>query len=331
MHLRSLLALVAIMNVAGAAHAQHADIMISVVNEQLTIDQSLYLADFRGGLVNVGDSLELSNPGYATQGANVLEPDALLSFEIVAPLLFSDGNNWRRAEHGTYFELFRPSIDSHSVVVTGQSTSQVGFPLAQADDRGTLHEHIRFLLGNHAEGPPPVGAYGVQKVLTSPELQNSTPYMLVFNNGLDTADFIKSIIAARQVISDSPFDCTDDGLLMADDLVCVSDIEQRDNVLRSIGSVVGDLDGDGNVAFSDFLTLSRNFGSDVTSYAAGNIDLVDGVGFPDFLALSQNFGFVGHNAIAIVPEPADSTTPLIAIVYCLLLGPSVVHKTEQAN
>lgn len=319
-HLRILLALTVILQVARASLAQHADILIDVVDGQLTVNETLFLSDFRGGGPSSGDVLELRNPGYLTQGANVLQPGELLSFDMVGPLLFSDGTTWRPAETNTYFRLFRPPIDNHSVVVTGQTTNQTGFPLAQADDRGMLHEHIRFQLGSHEEGPPTTGVYGVRKVLTSPPYISSEPFMLIFNHGLDTPRFIQSVVAARQLVADTPFDCTGDGLLMANDLVCVSSIEQRDRVLRSIGSVAGDLDGDGGVKFSDFLVLSRNFGSEATSYAAGNIDLVGGVAFPDFLILSRNFGFTGAARSVTVPEPSPFANAIVLyILVCRFL------------
>ena len=50
------------------------------------------------------------------------------------------------------------------------------------------------------------------------------------------------------------------------------------------------IDGDGEVKFRDFITLSSNFGNESGSYAQGNVDLHDGIGFPDFLLLPGNFG-----------------------------------------
>ena len=330
LHLRFSFAMVVLFQITGTSNAQHADIFIDVIDQQLTVNEPLFLADFRGGLANGGDVLELRNPGYITQGANVLQPGTILSFDIVGPLLFSNGNKWRPAETSVYFELFRPLVDSHSVVVTGQTTSQPGFPLAKADDQGTVHEHIRFQLGSQEEGPPPGGVYGVQKILTSPAHASSEPYMLIFNHGLDTPDFIQSVVAARQLIGDSQFDCSGDGLLMADDLSCVRDIEQRDSVLRSIGSVAGDLDGDGKVEFSDFLILSRNFGTEETSYAAGNIDLVEGITFDDFLILARNFGFDGRTQIDAVPEPSEFANALIiCAVVCRCLTQSQLRTYSR--
>ena len=50
-------------------------------------------------------------------------------------------------------------------------------------------------------------------------------------------------------------DCSNDGILGVGDLVCLSTLEERDAVLGAIGTLPGDLDGDGQVAFADFLVI----------------------------------------------------------------------------
>ena len=96
-------------------------------------------------------------------------------------------------------------------------------------------------------------------------------------------------------------DCNADGVVDGADLACVGTIEDRDVVLGELNTLPGDLDGDGEVAFADFLELSNNFGKDPASYPEGNIDLAEGVGFADFLILSNNFGQT--TAASSVPEP----------------------------
>ena len=105
------------------------------------------------------------------------------------------------------------------------------------------------------------------------------------------------------IVEAIPGDCDGDGSLTAADLACVTTIEDRDVVLGGIGSLPGDIDGDGSVAFADFLVLSGNFGTEASSYTAGNLDLVDGVAFADFLILSGNFGQTAAAQTQAVPEP----------------------------
>lgn len=70
------------------------------------------------------------------------------------------------------------------------------------------------------------------------------------------------------------------------------------------GGIAGDLDGNGSVEFADFLILSTNFGSEVSTYGEGDIDCDGSVAFSDFLAMSDNFGTSA--AAAAVPEPSSA-------------------------
>lgn len=78
----------------------------------------------------------------------------------------------------------------------------------------------------------------------------------------------------------------------------------------------GDLDGNGQVEFADFLILSNGFGQAVADHTEGDIDCNGQVEFADFLVLSSNFGSsVGAEASA-VPEP--SGLALLSIAGMLL-------------
>ena len=58
---------------------------------------------------------------------------------------------------------------------------------------------------------------------------------------------------------------------------------------EAVDRILGDLDDDGDVDFTDFQILSAQFGN--SGESVGNADLDDDgtVGFADFLILSQNF------------------------------------------
>ena len=81
-------------------------------------------------------------------------------------------------------------------------------------------------------------------------------------------------------------------------------------------AIAGDLDGNGSVAFADFLVLSNFFGTDGVGYEGGDINCDGTVGFPDFLILSNNFGQSAGAEAHAVPEP---TGGLLA-AFGLLLG-----------
>jgi len=83
------------------------------------------------------------------------------------------------------------------------------------------------------------------------------------------------------------------------------------------GGIAGDLDGDGTVAFADFLTLSTNFGATGTDYASGDIDCDGSVAFADFLVLSTNFGQTAGAQASSVPEPNSRVLLLIGGLVAL--------------
>ena len=78
---------------------------------------------------------------------------------------------------------------------------------------------------------------------------------------------------------------------------------------------VGDIDGDGEVAFSDFLILSDAFGTMVEPGTSGDLDGDGSVAFADFLLFSDNFGATA--AAASVPEPSAFCLMLLGILPLL--------------
>ena len=95
--------------------------------------------------------------------------------------------------------------------------------------------------------------------------------------------------------------------------VLVSPPEMEDVGPTCNPNTMGDIDGNGEVAFSDFLVLSANFGQSVASHAEGDIDCSGDVQFSDFLILSANFG-TSVGAAASVPEPSSSALLLLSLV-----------------
>lgn len=118
-------------------------------------------------------------------------------------------------------------------------------------------------------------------------------------------------------------DCNLDTVLDASDLSCVSDIDARDAVLSALNTLPGDLDGNGDIAFTDFLVLSGNFGKSDLGYSDGNIDLEGAVNFADFLILSSTFGQTIEGAnLSAVPEPHGSYRTLVALLPTLCMRKS---------
>lgn len=149
----------------------------------------------------------------------------------------------------------------------------------------------------------PIIADGASDLLFVVNLAESGPHMA-------TVEYRDGVIEFGGVLLG---DCNADQALTADDLACLSTIPERDAVLAALNTLPGDLQGNGDVAFADFLILSGNFGES-GNYTDGNIDLAGDIGFPDFLVLSENFGQTLGRAVA-VPEP----TGLAWLLWPLLL------------
>ncbi len=76
------------------------------------------------------------------------------------------------------------------------------------------------------------------------------------------------------------------------------------------GVIPGDLNSDGEVAFTDFLVFSANFGATDVGYAQGDINCDGEVAFTDFLVFSANFGQTSATT-ASVPEPSAGMLALL--------------------
>jgi hypothetical protein len=98
-----------------------------------------------------------------------------------------------------------------------------------------------------------------------------------------------------------PFDCNADGAISVLDANCTP-ADQLSAFLEAADLVQGDADGNGLVAFPDFVVLANNFGGP-GEYTEGDFDKSGSVQFPDFVLLANNFGMMSGGAAA-VPEPS---------------------------
>lgn len=83
-----------------------------------------------------------------------------------------------------------------------------------------------------------------------------------------------------------------------------------------VGALVGDFDGDGSVAFADFLVLSSNFAQEVGTYEEGDANCDGTVDFADFLSVSTNFGATAASPAA-VPEPSSGLLVMLGAMLAL--------------
>ena len=89
--------------------------------------------------------------------------------------------------------------------------------------------------------------------------------------------------------------------------------------------LVGDLDDNGTVEFSDFLTLAGNFGLEVDTYGEGDINCNGTVDFEDFIRLGGNFG--QSHAVAAVPEPGGFGL----FMFCLFITSTTWRSVSNRN
>lgn len=113
-----------------------------------------------------------------------------------------------------------------------------------------------------------------------------------------------------QIVSGQPVDLRGLGPGNRYITAILSSHDGSDRPIRMVWNVQitepGDVNGDGTVGFSDFITISREYGNEA-SRQNGDLDYSGDVGFSDFIMLSQNYGnginLLG-SSIAQVPEPS---------------------------
>jgi hypothetical protein len=123
----------------------------------------------------------------------------------------------------------------------------------------------------------------------------------------------------------SYYDCNSDDTVDRHDLACANQSGVLEGVLETTGLVLGDIDGNGHVSFSDFLILSQNFGLPHESYSRGDLDGSGDVAFADFLILSQKFG-QSSKPVSNVPEPATACLLLAALIQLRRLVGVVMYN-----
>jgi hypothetical protein len=119
-----------------------------------------------------------------------------------------------------------------------------------------------------ANGPRAVGDFNADESYTTADL-----------------DLLYAAIGNEKLVPEeiAEFDLTDDQQ--------VNDQDVTRWVTEFAGTVLGDVNLDGSLGFSDFLVLSANFGRENAGWGLGDFNGDKKVDFDDFLALSANFGF----------------------------------------
>ena len=102
--------------------------------------------------------------------------------------------------------------------------------------------------------------------------------------------------------------------------IWITFLGQNSVSIRNYQALGGDVDGDGEVQFNDFLEVATNFGS-AADWTQGDLTGDGMVGFDDFLILSTNFeevAFGAEPALSPVPEPSGAVLATLAVGICSL-------------
>jgi hypothetical protein len=179
--------------VSSMAFAQdgHGDVEFSYQSGKIEIEFGDEGRVFEGDFSDLaGGPDETEAPGYGSEIAEGLgiDPDDIVGFKVLGPLLYHDGVSFSPTAATITIE---PAVGAD--VLIDSITTSGGGVIAQADGDGDVHAHIDYLINNSA----PTGAYGVLLALTAfdenfePRLDiaDSDSFYIVFNRGLDEETF----------------------------------------------------------------------------------------------------------------------------------------------
>lgn len=258
------ISMVAFAAAAIPARAEHADIVVRVVDNQLVTYNDVSGLDtctFTGALG------ELSVPGYTDDpgfASNELTPNSLLGYDVYASLLFWDGTAYVAPPNDERLEIAIGGV--LKTTVTADSGSQTGVWFAQAGGSGNVHAHIDYFVkhpdwssGNPYYNPIADGAYLLQLTVKSSVHVTSDPLAIVFNKNLSAASFEAAVEVAHNMLCP---DCIGD--LDGNGVVGLADLAQllgHYGMTSGATYADGDLNGDGAVSLTDLAELLGHYGT----------------------------------------------------------------------
>lgn len=176
----------------GSAFAQHAhsDIEFEYENNKIAIEFGAEGAVFEADFETAGLFQQATDdPGFDTEELpNGLLPGDVISFNVLGPLVYHDGNGFAPVPAGAAV-LIEDALND--IVSVGSGTVSGSGVIAQAadsgDGRGDVHAHVDFTLDPISLDAPEYGAYGVLLSLSSDNnaIADSDPFYVVFNFGLE--------------------------------------------------------------------------------------------------------------------------------------------------
>lgn len=255
-----LIVVVCVMAVIGTvtlpSNAQHSDITISLVGNQLQTNQDVYPANFPTfGIA----SQYTSNPGFSSEtdvGGGIGANDQL-AYNVLDGLWFWDGQHMADLPDEVQIRVQNIPSSVPDTIVSNQTGRQdatfspVTNRIGAASMSGEVHSHVNYFLEpNDGNLVPPAGVYGLllQLVTERPEVQPSNPFVIAFNFGALPEDYDAAVAAFQQRLNSPtlPGDFDQDGQLTVVDLDLLTQAVGAGN-----GSADFDLNEDNEVNLTD--------------------------------------------------------------------------------
>lgn len=176
---------------AQAQHLHEGDIEVAVTAGRLVVLGG-HGVHADGARIFEGDLGDLAGGPYSTDDPGFDSEDAsfaagtLVNYRAIGSLLAWNGSDWTAAPAALSLRLTGNLGEEtlwQAAGVGGDVTGLIG----QAGSTGKIHEHLDFTLTG--SGRVAVAAYLVQLQLEAGSLQDSTPFYMAFNRGMDEAGF----------------------------------------------------------------------------------------------------------------------------------------------
>lgn len=198
-------AAVLLLCLSPVALAQHSDIEFSYAGGMIDIEFGPEGQVFEADLPTSGLFEQISaDPGFASEsveGLGIL-PNDLIDYNVLGPLMYHNGTTFAPVPAGAHIDIL--DVPSGGMTVDDTTVGPVsgGGVIGQADGAGEFHSHVDFELQPLGLGAPEYGAYGILMDISTdePGIDNSDPFFVVFNFGLDEPVFEGAVEAFAAVV-----------------------------------------------------------------------------------------------------------------------------------
>lgn len=198
---------------AAEGHLHAGDIEVKVENGQLDAHGAHHYQHQTGYAIFEGDFGDLARGPYATRNpgfdshVGTFDLGDVIGYKAIGSLQFWSGTSWTSTMINGEAVQLKGNLGESTFWGASGAYGDILGTLGQAQSSGNIHEHLEFSISS-ATGTPTIGAYFVTLQLLSADVNSSfdgivqnakydisNPFMIVFNNGLNAANFEASVDA----------------------------------------------------------------------------------------------------------------------------------------